>query len=125
MDADPIDRVIALRVDPAVIAICNGELAPRARIIAARDANAACRLIAAGSSVIVVGRSTPFWDLHVIRDHAERFRLPLLSVRADTVPFELVREVEAAIASIRRRSPGLARTTSGGPPPSSRARGAG
>ncbi len=123
MDTDAVSRVIALRVDPAVVAICNGELAPRARIIAARDAHAACRMFASGGSVVVVSRAAPFWDLHVVRDHAERYRLPLLAVANDPAPFELVRDVEAAIASVRRRrerSPGVARASAPPPPPAMR-----
>lgn len=123
MQNEGTERIVALKIDPAVVALCNGELAPRARIISARDANAACRLIAQGSSVVLVDGDTPFWDMHVLRDHAARYRLPLLAVSKDVVPFELVREVEAAIASIRRRagsSPGLARPLSVPPPPSSR-----
>ena len=110
---EPLNRVIALKIDPAVVAICNGELDSRTRIIAARDAHAACRMIASGGTAVVVSRSTPFWDMHVVRDHAERHRLPVLAVDADSMPFELVREVEAAIANARRR-----RDSS--PPPSSR-----
>ena len=98
-----MNRVIALKIDPAVVAICNGELGTRTRIIAARDAHAACRMIASGGAAVVVSRTTPFWDMHVVRDHAERHRLPVLAVDADPMPFQLVREVEAAIANVRRR----------------------
>jgi hypothetical protein len=112
-----MERVVALKLDPSMVAICNGELAPRARIVAARDANAACRLIASGSTAVLVDGATPFWDLHVIREHAARSRLPVLAVSRDIVPFELVREIEAAIASVRRRTPGL---SSASAPPSSR-----
>ena len=123
---EPVNRVIALKVDPAVVAICNGELDARTRIISARDAHAACRMIASGGAVVVVSRSAPFWDMHVVRDHAERYRLPVLAVESDPMPFELVREVEAAIANVRRRrqdsSPPIARAASpSSPPPSSRA----
>jgi hypothetical protein len=103
VQTEAVDRVIALKVDPAVVAICNGELGARTRIVAARDAHAACRMIASGGAVVVIGRATPFWDSHVVRDHAERRRMPVLSVAGDALPFELAREVEAAVASVRRR----------------------
>jgi hypothetical protein len=105
VQTDPIHRVVALKIDPAIVAICNGELGERARIIAARDAHAACRMIASSDapSAVVVSRAAPFWDVHVVRDHAERKRLPFVDVEKDPFPYEVVREIEAAIATARRR----------------------
>lgn len=100
-------RVIALKMDPAIVAICNGELGSRARIISARDAHAACRMIAADDAptVVVVGRDAPFWDVHVVRDHAERARLPVVAIAEDPVPLDVVREIEAVIARNRGKRP--------------------
>jgi len=105
--SEPIHRVIALKMDPAIVAICNGELGPRARIIAARDAHAACRMISSDDAptVVVVGRDAPFWDVHVVRDHAERARLPVVAIASDPLPFEVVRQIEAALSLNRGKRP--------------------
>ena len=105
--SEPIHRVIAFKMDPSIVAICNGELGTRARIIAARDAHAACRMISAedAPAAVVVGRDAPFWDVHVVRDHAERARLPVVAIRNDLFPFDVVREIEAVLSRNRGKRP--------------------
>jgi hypothetical protein len=104
--SEPIHRVVALKLDPAIVAICNGELGSRARIISARDAHAACRMILSedAPAAVMLSGDAPFWDVHVVRDHADRARLPVVAVGKDPLPYEVVREIEAALMQHRRRA---------------------